>query len=90
MDSNRRTAIIRAIHEVYGRVLALPVPGLDLLLVGWRGNNYLLLLPCGPELTEAERRWLHAWAGHAEVVRDEDDALSAIEAKYRQGPEGAG
>jgi len=90
MEQEQRAAIIRAIHAVRGRVLALPVAGLDVLLVGWRGDNYVLLLPAGPGLTRAERRWLRGWVGHAEVVRNEDDALSAIEAKYRGWAEGAG
>lgn len=83
MDPARRAEIIDAIHDARGRVKPLQVAGLDIILVGRAGDNYLLLLPEGPVLSRAERRWLHNWHGHAEACWTVDDALSAIEARFR-------
>jgi hypothetical protein len=84
MDNAQRATILDAIRNVRGRTVALPIAGLDLLLVGRAGNNYVLLLPQGDELTEAEKAWLDRWHGCAEVVRDAGDARSAVEANWRQ------
>lgn len=82
MDPAGRTAIIDAIHDAQGRIIPLPVPSLDLLLVGRAGDNYVLLLPAGEGLTTEERAWLHRWRGCAEVVRSGAEAMSACEAAY--------
>ncbi len=85
MHGPPRAAILAAIVRARGTVLELAVDGLDVLLVGLQGDNYVLLLPEGAGLTEAERAWLrYAWEGHREACWTVPDALSAIEVAYRE------
>ncbi len=85
MHGPRRAEILAAIARARATALELAVDGLDIIVVGASGNNYVLLLPEGPELSEAEQRWLRdGWEGHREACWSVPDVLGAIEVAYRE------
>lgn len=77
--------IVRALRRVGASVITLHTP-LD-LIVGYRGENYLLeiKMPLGPKggengatLTPAQITFFERWQGQACVVRSGLEALAAI------------
>lgn len=54
------------------------------LLVGFRGENYILEIkdgskpPSQRELTDDEKKWIENWKGKARVVSTIDEALDAV------------
>ena len=81
---NTEPAIVHALRQVPGvSVVRLDQP-VD-LLVGFRGQNYLLEVKTptregGPprRLTRAESEFFESWSGSASVVCDADEALRAV------------
>lgn len=80
VDANQ-AEIVEALRQVGATVQHLHHLGQGCpdLLVGWRGNNYLLEIKRpGGELTEDERAWHAYWNGRAYVVESVDEALRII------------
>lgn len=82
-DQNQ-TAIVQALRAAGCTVaiLAGVGGGVPDLLVGWRGQNFLLEVknPAGrgDRLTPAESDFLATWRGQAVIVRDVGEALTII------------
>jgi hypothetical protein len=77
-DSNE-SAIIEALRSVGASVQQLSAKGCPDLLVGFRGENYLLeVKTVKGKLTEDEDLWFFDWHGQAQIVRTVEDALEAI------------
>lgn len=80
LDANHKA--IRAGLEAVGATVQ-PGGPLD-LLVGFRGLTYLLEVKTATgKLRPSQVRFLARWKGHAVVVRDLDQALSAIGVRSR-------
>ena len=78
-DSNEQE-IIYALLQVGATVGQLNDDALPDLVVGFRGENYLLEVktPTG-RLTKAQAAWwAKPWNGHRAIVRNVDEALDAI------------
>lgn len=91
VDSNQ-AGIIAALR-VIGASVAILSPlghGIPDLLVGFRGNNYLLevkngdLIPSRRRLTQKENSFFEDWRGQKAVVDSVDEALDAINARTDQ------
>jgi hypothetical protein len=84
-DDNQRE-IVDALRSVGASVQLLHTVGKGCpdLLVGFRGQNFLLEVKDGKKplsaqaLTEDEKRWHLMWGGSVHTVRDVDEALVAI------------
>ena len=78
-DSNEQE-IIYALLQVGATVEQLNDDALPDLVVGFRGENYLLEVKTSTgRLTKAQAAWwAKPWNGHRAIVRDVDAALKAI------------
>jgi hypothetical protein len=78
--------IVSALRKVGARVQSLAAVGGGVpdLLVGFRGNIYLMEVkdgakpPSAQKLTEAQERWHWEWRGMVHIVRSIDDAIAII------------
>lgn len=85
VDGNQ-SSIVAALRSVGASVEPLHMVGRGVpdLVVGFRGENYLLEVkdsaqaPSKRRLTEDEVRWHEKWRGRAAIVEDVDSALRAI------------
>ena len=92
IDANQ-TAIVDALRTIGATVQSLaPVGnGCPDLLVGFRGQNYLLEVKDGAKspskrrLTGDQRRWHDDWRGQVAIVCDVDSALAAIGLQVKGG-----
>lgn len=78
-DANE-PAIKAALRKVGATVVSLSIEDVPDLLVGFRGENFLLevKMPKG-ELSEGQATWHMKWNGYpVHVVRSEEEALQAI------------
>lgn len=91
VDANH-AHIIEALRAVGASVssLASVGDGVPDLLVGYRGENFLLevkdgtKVPSARRLTDAQTKWFGSWRGRKpSTVEDENDALCAIGASAR-------
>lgn len=88
IDDNQQ-AIVAALRMIGASVQPLNAvrAGCPDLLVGFRGQNYLLEIKDGAKsasrraLTDSEAIWHSAWRGSVATVIDTDTALQAIGAK---------
>lgn len=78
-DSNEQE-IIYALQQIGATVEQLNDDALPDLIVGFRGENYLLEVKTSTgRLTTAQAAWwANPWNGHRAIVRNVDDALNAI------------
>ena len=77
-DSNERE-IIDALVAAGASVQQLSLKGAPDLLVGFRGETYLMEVKTAKgKLTPDEQDWLNAWQGQATVVRTIEDAFVVI------------
>ncbi len=77
-DMNEKR-IVEALRGVGATVAHLSSPGMPDLLVGWRGENFLLEVKTTKgTLTPVENAFFDGWCGHAAIVRSVDEALKAI------------
>lgn len=77
-DANE-AAIVAALTDLGAVVIPLSIKGVPDLLVGWRGENFLLEVKAAKgELTTDQHSFFARWRGDAEIVRSVDDALKAI------------
>lgn len=84
-DANQ-PEIVRALRGVGATVQHLHAVGRGCpdILVGFRGDNYLLEIkdgakpPSAQALTDEEKSWHFEWNGQVCVVNDVDSALAAI------------
>lgn len=85
VDDNQQE-IVEALLKAGASVLYLHGVGMGApdLCIGFRGKNWLLELkdgnkpPSARKLTPMQKRWHQQWGGHVAVVKDADEALSAI------------
>lgn len=83
IDANQK-AIVAALRDAGASVVSLAGIGRGCpdLLVGFRGQNYLLevknLDGKGDWLTDAEQEFFDGWRGQAIVARSIDDALALL------------
>lgn len=77
-DTNERL-IVDALTSVGASVQPLSDKGVPDLLVGWRGQNFLMEVktPRG-KLTDDQIDWHDSWRGEVHVVRSVDDALKIL------------
>lgn len=83
-DGNRRDAneaeIVAAMRRCGASVVRMSIPGAPDLLVGFRGNTFLVEVkaPKG-KLTGPQEHWIMQWrGGDVHVVRTIDDALRLL------------
>ena len=82
-DRNQRE-IMEALRQVGATVVSLHRVGQGVpdLLVGFRGQNYLIEVKNpqgrGRRLTEAEARFMETWRGQVAVVASVEEALRVI------------
>ena len=48
------------------------------LLVGHRGNNYLIEIKNGSKLTPAQEKWQHIWQGNSAIINNVDELLKVL------------
>ena len=90
VDDNQRE-IMDALRRAGAGVVPLHTVGMGCpdLLVGHRGQNYLLEVkdgrkaPSARRLTSWQEKWHVKWDGQACVVKDVDEALEAIGIELR-------
>jgi hypothetical protein len=73
--------IVQALRQVGASVTSTARVGRGFpdIVVGFRGQNYLLEIKQGKGLVRAQQaQFFNEWAGKAHVVRSVDDALKAI------------
>lgn len=76
--------IVKALRQVGASVqsLARQGEGCPDLIVGWRGQNFLIEVKSrGGKPNQAQNAWAEKWRGLTHVVWSVDDALTAIGAK---------
>lgn len=77
-DTNE-AEIVAALRQMGATVQHLSAPGVPDLLVGFRGNNYLLEVKTAKgKLTEPEHAWFEGWRGQCVIVRSVEEALQQI------------
>lgn len=79
-DSNQ-AEIVAALRQAGASVFSLHAVGRGVpdLLVGFRGNNYLLEVKSEKgKLTEDQEKWINNWRGHVAIVRSVGEALKSI------------
>jgi hypothetical protein len=77
-DQNEQQ-IIDALCGVGADVVPLSQEGIGDLLVGWRGENYMLEVKTDKGgLTDAQKRFAATWRGHYAVVRNVEEALAVL------------
>ena len=80
VDVNQAT-IVAALRDVGASVFPTHAVGNGFpdLVVGFRGNTFLLEVKSTPgTLTPEQKNFFSQWRGHVAVVREIDDALRAI------------
>lgn len=78
IDENQ-TTIVEALEAIGASVQSLGGKGVPDLLVGYRGENYLLeVKPGKKKLRPAQVDWHARWCGQAVVVRTIAEAFRAI------------
>ena len=71
--------IVRALRDIGATVHHISAPGLPDLMVGFRGNTYLMEVKGRKsKLTKPEQVFFDEWRGHAVIVRSVEDALSEL------------
>jgi Holliday junction resolvase len=81
-DANQKE-IVEALRTAGASVFVVSSVGAGLpdLLVGYRGNNFLLevknLAGRGERLTPRELEFMDTWRGHVAIVRSPEEALEA-------------
>jgi len=88
VDANQ-TEIVRALRDLGASVQSLANVGKGVpdLLVGWRGQNYLLEIKdgakqaCKQRLTPDQVEWHGCWLGQVVVVNSVDAALRVLGAR---------
>lgn len=86
VDANQST-IVRALRDIGASVQSLADLGKGVpdLLVGYRGNNWLMEVkdwkqpPSKRRLTPDEKKWHQSWNGQVHVVETFDEALKIIQ-----------
>lgn len=80
-DDNERP-IIEALRRAGASVEQLSKRGVPDLLVGWRGETFLIEVKTAKgRLTADESAWLESWRGQAVIVRSVEEALAVIGVK---------
>jgi hypothetical protein len=80
VDSNR-VKMVEALRDASVTVTSLHAVGRGVpdLLVGFRGENYLLEVKSSRgKLTSSQEDWIQDWRGRVFIVRSVDDALMAV------------
>lgn len=77
-DANEK-AIVDALRRVGASIVRISADGAPDLLVGFRGQNWLLEVKASKGLLRANQAaWASRWSGAVQTVRTVDEALTAI------------
>ena len=77
-DENE-AAIVQALRKAGATVELLSATNIPDLIVGYRGQNYLLEVKTEKgKLKEGQKNWASHWRGQHAVVRTVDEALQVI------------
>lgn len=77
-DANER-AIMEALTAVGASVQPLSDKGVPDLLVGWRGENYLMEVKTKRgKLTDDQITWHDGWRGNVHIVKSVEEALNIL------------